>query len=285
MALPAVESFTGSAGPLADPPWSTPSPDQPQLDGSGNCTVGGSGSDELAVWNADAFPDDQYVEVVVHIETPPVNYCGVNMVVRSDGADFSTGTCYLTTWAGGIQYEIYKLIAGTFTRLEVQSTTAAVDGDALRLDVVGNVLTYKLNGITVASAVDSDITSGQPGFDLTSDDGAGFLAISSWTADASSAPPPDGTHVVSGRGNFPVDSPAWLSIAITDRPAYLGNGPAEPTNYLHLGSISWGTANGAMNRYIVTRDLDLVELPAGMTVLYFEFALGATATITELAAP
>jgi len=285
MALPAVESFIGGAGPLADPPWTTPSPDQPQLDGSGACEVGGAGSDEIAVWNADVFGNDQYVAITVHTVATPVHFCGVNMVVRSDGADFSTGTCYLTTWDGGIQFEIYKLIAGTFTRLDQQNATLPIDGDVLRFDVVGSSLTYTLNGVQVASAIDSDITSGQPGFDLTSDDGAGFLQITSWTADESTGPPPPGIHVVTGRGSVVIDSPVWLSTAISGRPAHLGNGPAEPVNFLHMGSISWGTANGVMNRYIVTRDLDLVELPVGMTELHYEFADGITATITELGAP
>jgi hypothetical protein len=285
MALPASDSFTASAGPLADPPWTTPSADKPVYTGSGECEVGGAGSDEIAVWNSDSFGPDQYAECSVKIATPPVNYCGINLVVRSDGADFSTGTCYLTTWAGGTQYEIYKLVSGSFTRLDQQFHTAAVDGDVLRLDVVGSVLTYTVNGVQVATAVDSDIASGQPGFDLTSDDGPGFLQITSWTADASSAPPPPGTHVVTGRGVESISSPAWLSTSISGRPAHLGNGPAEPVNYLHMGSLSWGSSNGVMNRYIVTRDLDLVNVPDGMTELHYEFADGITATIVELATP
>lgn len=90
-----------------------------------------------------------------------------------------------------------------------------------------------------------------------------------------------GAHVVTGRGNFAITSPAVLSIALTGIPARLTYGAAEPKNWYHVGMLRWGTANGVFTAYPVTADTDLVILPAGMTILYYEFASGITATITE----
>jgi hypothetical protein len=93
------------------------------------------------------------------------------------------------------------------------------------------------------------------------------------------------SHVVTGRGNFALSSPVWLSITITGRPSRLTSGAAEPPNWYHVGLVSWGTANGAMETYPVTRDLDLVQLPPGMTMFWYNFASGVTATVNPRAAP
>lgn len=93
-----------------------------------------------------------------------------------------------------------------------------------------------------------------------------------------------GTHIVTGRGNFTVGTCSWLSVSLSAH-AVQSKGNAEPPNYFHLGQLSWATANGAMVAYPVTRDLDLVQLPAGMRKVYYQFAPGLTATIVELTSP
>lgn len=285
MALPAVESFIGGAGPLADPPWTSPSANTLQLDGSGNCDVVASGDNELAIWNADVFPDDQYSKATIHLAATPGVSDYVVVCVRSDTLDWSVGTRYYAYTDCNSTVGLRKWIAGVDTGLIDVTAGPIVDGDVLELDSVGTAVTVLLNGTQVISVTDSDITSGSAGIVMAIASGPGVVKLSGWEGGELTAGPPPGTHVVMGRGSVAIDSPAWLSTAIEGRPAHLGNGPAEPVNFLHMGSLSWGTANGVMNRYIVTRDLDLVEVPVGMTELHYEFADGITATIVELEAP
>ncbi len=93
-----------------------------------------------------------------------------------------------------------------------------------------------------------------------------------------------GAHVVTGSGSFAVVSPAALSIGLTGITGATGQGKANPPNYYHVGMLRWGTTHGVMTAYPVTSDTDLVALPAGITIVYYEFASGITATITELSA-
>lgn len=97
--------------------------------------------------------------------------------------------------------------------------------------------------------------------------------------------PPPGTHIVTGRGSFAIDAPAWISTSIDGIDGSFASGQAEPPNWYHVGMLRWGTANGAMLAYPVTGELDLVQLPSGMTELHYEFRAGITATIVELATP
>lgn len=285
MALPAVDSFIGGLATLADPPWTQVSANGLVRDGSGGCDVSASGDDEIAVWNADTFADDQYAEGTVTTSITSADGVFIGLVVRSDGAAFASGNWYWAyTDAGGVT-QIAKVVAGVVTVLATASIGGLVNGDVLRFDAVGTALTFSINGIPVVTASDSDLTSGAPGLHLSVGSGPGVEQFASFTGDDFSTPPPPGTHVVSGRGQFSVTGPLWISTAIAGRPAHIGNGVAEPTNWIHVGSLSWGTANGAMARYIVTRDLDLVALPTDMDTLWYEFASGITATIVELAAP
>jgi len=49
--------------------------------------------------------------------------------------------------------------------------------------------------------------------------------------------------------------------------------------------LSWGTVNGVMAAYPITRDLDLVRIPPDMTHVSFAINGGCTVTITELVTP
>ena len=286
MVLPAVDSFSGASGPLADPPWTAVSANSLARDGSGSCDVSASGDDEISVWNADTFSDDQYAEATVTNTITSADGVFLGLVVRSDGGAFASGSWYWGyTDAGGVT-QIAKVVAGAVTVLATTAIGGLFAGDVLRLRVSGTGLELLINGVSIVTASDSDLASGMPGVHLSSGSGAGVQQFASFKADNDSPAPPPGTHVVSGRGQFTVSSPAWLSTAIVGRPARLSQGEAEPANWYHVGMLSWGTAaNGAMTAYPVTRDLDLVQVPAGMDTLWYEFFSGVTATIVELAAP
>lgn len=174
-----------------------------------------------------------------------------------------------------------KKVAGVVTSLG-SAVVAAASGDVLRLTVIGTALTATLNGVPKLAVVDSAIASGSAGVYLICSGGAVTdTQLDDWSAD--NAPPQ--SHTVSGTGSITVSAPAFLALAISGRPARLSSGAANPPNWYHVGMLSWGTANGAMVAYPVTRDADLVQLPAGMSTVWYEFASGVTAVITELTAP
>lgn len=285
MVLPAVDPFTGGLAPLADPPWTAVSANSLIRNGSGACDVGSSGDDEISVWNADTFADDQYSQATVTTSIVDSDGVFIGLVVRSDGLPFAGGTWYWAyTDAGGVT-QIARVVAGSVTVLATETIAGLTAGDVLRFEVDGTALTFLINSVPVVTASDATIASGAPGIHISSGDGAGVEQYSSFIGDNLTAPPPPGTHVVSGRGQFSVDAPVWLSTELTVLPAGFRIGEAEPPNYYHVGMLSWGTANGTMTAYPITRQLDLVALPGVMDTVWYEFAIGVTATIVELLAP
>lgn len=149
--------------------------------------------------------------------------------------------------------------------------------------IAGSALELRVNGDVVVTTTDATYSStGKGGVRMAPITATRFSLDDFQISDTFTDP---GVHVVSGRDVIDIDSPLWLSILLEDIPTNLSTGAAEPPNWYHVGMVSWGTENGTMQAYPVTRELDLVQLPAGMTMLYFEFASGITATITELAAP
>jgi hypothetical protein len=285
MALPVSDMFPGSAGILPNPPWTQRGPANLYLRGDGTTDVDPSVTDVcMAIWNADVFPDDQVHSVVISGTLPGDDSVELGLVCRSDGGTFSGGTFYLAYTDNGSHTRLEKWVSGVATSLGSADSQAVVSGDTFEFECSGTTLTVRVNGTPVIVETDASIPSGQPGLYAISLVGTGVAGLSDWNGDGSGGTT-SGTHVVTGRGSFVITSPAWLSTTITSRPGNLSNGAAEPPNWYHVGMISWGTANGAMTAYPVTRDLDLVEIPAGMDTLWYEFAAGLTATIIELASP
>lgn len=289
MSIPVSEPFTGAAASLPNPPWTNTETGPVSLSGTGTGDIGGAG-DNIAIWNADSFPADQVATVTNTITLAGTGVTYVGLVVRSDAAAEASCNCYQFFTDGGSDTELVKIVAGTLTVLGTDNAMPANAGDVLSLSIVGSLLTASRNGTPVITVTDASIASGQPGLVLNSSFGIGFLAVDDWSAD--SVPTGGGggggsPHTVTGRGNVAVVSPNWLSIALSGVfPPVTSTGQAEPANYFHVGMISWGTAaNGAMKAYPVTRLSDLVEVPAGMDTLWYEFQVGVTAVITELASP
>lgn len=286
MSLPVAYAFPGSAGVLPDPPWSAIGPSGLYLRGDGTTDVDPSvTAPNLSMWNADTFPDDQIHSVVIAGTPSGDDSVELGLFCRSDGGTFTGGTFYLAYTDGGSVTRLEKWVANTMTPLGSADSEVFASGDILEFECTGSTQYVRHNGTPIITGTDASIVSGQPGLYSISLFGPGFAGLSDWNADGSGGATP-GAHVVSGRGNFPITSPAWLSTTITGRGVLQTSGQAEPPNWYHVGMLSWGTAaNGTIVAYPVSRDLDLVQLPAGMDTLWYQFATGVTATIIELASP
>lgn len=285
MSLPATYSFPEASGvQLSSPPWLSPRFVFVMAgDGAGHATPQNPGSDSYATWTADTFTADHYSQVVIanNPGSPATHY--VYLYVRtpnSSGSGAPDGYQFQTD--GQSDSSLYVMVGGSGTALATDNTITYTSGDVFKLECVGSLITVYKNGTSILSASDSTYNSGFPG--IGGDQTSSGVLLGSFEADNASGGSP-GVHTVSGSGSFTVSAPTWLSTAISGRPAWLSSGAANPPNWYHVGMLSWGTANGAMVSYPVTRDLDLVEIPAGLDTVWYEFAIGVTAVITELSGP
>lgn len=286
MPLSVTYAFPGGAGVVADPPWTQLGGANVEQNGAGVADVDSVTTDDcIVIWNEDVFPDDQLVQVKSVQTLNGTGTAYIELLVRSDGTASVSGTYYQVVTDGGSDTKLRSIIAGVQTQLGAADGTLIAAGDVLQLEANGTAITFRVNGVDIIGVTDVTVTSGQPGFGLFSAFGQGVAQIQDFAATGDGSAP--GTHTLSGRGNITITSPAFLSTSLSGTfPVFATTGQAEPPNYYHVGMISWGTtANGAMVAYPVTRIVDLVQLPAGMDTLWYEFVSGVIAVVTELATP
>lgn len=277
-----TDDFTGTVGDELASPWRN----DDVLDVSklvyasgGGCEMETPGSDTFYVYD-DTFPDDQYASVVSGFNASSGVYVGCLVRVTGVGATFA-GYWYYNDGASTEQVLVFHG-DGTQTVLWTGAHPAFSTGDFFRLEAIADQLSWYKNGVLIDTITDSELASGIPG--ITALGSGGVWRLSSFSA-GEALPFDPLVHVVSGRDSLVLTGLEWLSVAIDGRPAALSSGAAEPPNWYHVGMVSWGTANGVMTAHPVTRDLELIQIPAGMTELHYQWATGVVATITELAAP
>lgn len=267
-----------------NPPWISPRFIYVMVgDGAGHATPQHASADSYLTWTADTFTADHYSQIVVanNPGSPATNY--VYLLVRTPNSSGSGDPDGYLFWTDGQSDSALNVYAGgSSSALAIDNTITYTAGDVFKLECVGSMITAYKNGTSILSASDGTYTSGFPGIGAWQ--ASSGVLLGSFEADNASGGSP-GVHTVSGSGSFTVSSPAWLSTAITGRPGQIVSGNANPPNWYHVGMLSWGTANGAMVAYPITRDLDLVELPAGLDTVWYEFIGGVTAVITELSGP
>lgn len=155
-ALPVTDAFTASDGSgLAD--YSASWTQTSSGFGIYNNSVQAGGGETLALWNADAFANDQYAQGKFTALVPDGM---VGVAVRLDGSanGYACTTNFLAT---GL--EIRRMATGTATIIGAYSGTVSVN-DVVRLEVVGNALTCKLNGTTrIGPVTDTNYATGSAG--------------------------------------------------------------------------------------------------------------------------
>jgi len=91
---------------------------------------------------------------------------------------------------------------------------------------------------------------------------------------------------LSGSGSIGISNPAAVLLALTTQPASLGVGPGNPPWLFKVGNIAWGTTNGPLRNEPITHQSELIIAPfSTASVMYYAFAPGVVATITELSTP
>lgn len=153
MALPATDNFNRiDANPIGGNWTTTPGENAIQIT---NNRAFLTGNPSGCYWNADAFNDNQYSKATVTL-----NVTGRGVTGRVS----AIATTYYLLWINNTTtLEVYKCIAGTFTKLGSTYTGPFAVDDIIKLSVSGQTLTPNVNGTDLSTQTDSAITSGSPG--------------------------------------------------------------------------------------------------------------------------
>lgn len=157
MALPATDSFTGTNGTLltvySPTNWGAI---KNNMVINTNAAAPGSFFDRCAcAWIADTFNNDQYSQAVLSaIDASGTVSAGV--CARGTGSNYYAFT--VTTGAR----ELLAFVAGSPTVLASDTVTCSVS-DVLKLVCAGTTITAYINGVSVFSVTDSNLTSGSAG--------------------------------------------------------------------------------------------------------------------------
>jgi hypothetical protein len=116
-----------------------------------------SGGNQPARWNANTFNADQYAQIV--FTSPGTGAFGVSCRIDTGGAD-THYSFYSYSGTGGRW--LFKRVAGAQTVL-ASDALGSVNGDVLRLEIVGTQVTAKINGTILFQITDSSIASGAAG--------------------------------------------------------------------------------------------------------------------------
>jgi len=124
--------------------------------------------------NQVTWPNDQYSEITM--AALPAAGTSIGPAVRFNGSGNGYAALALGPFGNSVLIQLGTYLSGGFSSL-ISGNFALNSGDLLRLEVQGQVLTVKINGVPVLSISDSSYSSGPPGIG-----GAGTTAqASAWT--------------------------------------------------------------------------------------------------------
>lgn len=170
MSLPASDTFAGSAFASLSASWTT-AVGTWRITASGDKAEQTGSVDGTVWWNADAFGNDHYSQIVIGTKAS-----SVGPGVRLSGTSGGTQNGYAWLYDFGL----YKIVNGAFTNLAaaVGSINA---GDTLKLEVTGTSIKRYLNGVLQDTTTDATHSTGAAGMYINN--GAGGPSIDTFTGD------------------------------------------------------------------------------------------------------
>jgi hypothetical protein len=154
----------------------------PQVPSSGVCEPIATGHAYSAYWSGNSWSNDQSSSETLLSLGGSLAYATVAVRVTTTGG-LSDYEFDLTGLIGssGSGSQIQKNVTGTNTVLVSSVTLTPHVGDVFKLAVIGSSLTVTQNGTSIATATDSSVTSGSPGFGFYNGTAITDSQISSWT--------------------------------------------------------------------------------------------------------
>jgi hypothetical protein len=140
----------------------------------------------VAWWNpsTNTFSANQFSQVTCNTVsgTPPYGsqQCGVG--VNMSGASLALFTGYVVfADASSNTWNVQRQDAGISYHPLASGSHTAADGDVLYLQNNAGVITFKINGSTVASPSDSTYGAGQPGINIYSNGSGDDIGLNTWS--------------------------------------------------------------------------------------------------------
>ncbi len=131
---------------------------------SNQLDITGGGTRRTAHWSATTFGPNCYVQA----DYVTAGGVDVGITLRHDGGDPDTGNLYGAR-DNGTDYDIFKIVAGSFTRLGTGGDGAT---GVMRLEAIGSTLTLFVDGAQEVQVTDTALTgAGSCGFITTTNDG------------------------------------------------------------------------------------------------------------------
>lgn len=163
--------------------------------------------DACAYWNANSFNNDQYSEVVIPFINDLISYAGPAVRCSASQVGYQL-------YVGGVLGTLCSLFLGTGLSTTLATFHYIVNAnDAIRLTVIGNLLTVSVNGVTVGTFTDSTYpTGGAPGIVFQAQSGTTGTAITHF----------EGGNIVSigGSTDFAIDRvrrDEWIFVKLLDK--------------------------------------------------------------------
>jgi hypothetical protein len=172
MALPATDDFGRANGGLGAN-WTTAGSamSAPQI-ATNQVQVFAVGSDSGAIWNADAFPNDQYAKVTLKTLNTDNGRC-VGVQLRTNSG---TNDGYQCVARGPFGATTPIEIRDAYTVI-ASGTAVVAANDVLLGNVVGTTITLYINGVQRLQTTDATWTAGSAGVYLFVDSGAASDAV------------------------------------------------------------------------------------------------------------
>lgn len=181
---------------------------------------------------AETYGGDHYAQVTL-TSTTSVYDASARVRCQAGSRGYYAGG-YNTNDFGGLLYRIWKYVAGTLSLVASHASQTAVVGDVVKLNIAGATLTLSVNGTSILTATDADLTGGAPGLGAN-----GFGTTPQSLLDDFAAS--DGSGGGGGGGtasdDFSVDHLAtdWVVQATANETAGTVSGGVWNTNNLQCG--------------------------------------------------
>lgn len=187
MAIPEIETFTGTAGAaLAQPPWNDWRSGTQHIlfDGLGHGKASSNNQDSVNNWTLDSLNADQKVSIQCASNLVGTGTGYIYLFARITGT-YAAGSFYWFWCDGGSDCTLQKTLAGAGSDVSIgtANSTTAIIGDTFELSCVGSTIIVKKNGTPIISATDTAIASGVFAGTGIFDTVAGTVLIDNYLAD------------------------------------------------------------------------------------------------------